>query len=163
MDLRLNFLPRTGAHPAGSSNPALASGTGSTPMSDAIVFSPWRAGRRLLERGARTTIWQAVALGLLDRVEANCTGEPQPPPDEITNAFWAACRGEQRQTADHLLDRSTDLNWIGHDQRTLLQAAQESGANDLIQWLRNQGARLANKLQGESGRPEVPMAFHWVS
>ena len=42
--------------------------TGGPPMSDAVVFAQWRAARRLLERGATTTIWQAAALGLLDRV-----------------------------------------------------------------------------------------------
>src|SRR5206468_5830800 len=40
--------------------------TGGTAMSDAVVFAQWRAARRLLQRGARTTIWQAAALGLLD-------------------------------------------------------------------------------------------------
>jgi ankyrin repeat protein len=121
--------------------------TGGTPMSDAVVFGQWHAARRLLERGAQTTIWQAAALGLLDRVEAYCTGDPLPAPDEITNAFWHACRGGQRQTAEYLLGRGADLNWIGYDQRTPLQAAQECGAKDLIEWLRNNGAKLANELQ----------------
>jgi hypothetical protein len=121
--------------------------TGGTPMSDAVVFAQWHAARQLLERGARTTIWQAAALGLLDRVEAYCTGDPVPAPDEITNAFWHACRGGQRQTAEYLLGRGADLNWIGYDQRTALHAAQEGGAKDLIEWLHNKGAKLASQLQ----------------
>src|SRR5687767_2271483 len=36
--------------------------TGGAPMSDAVVFGRWRTARRLLERGATTTIWQAAAL-----------------------------------------------------------------------------------------------------
>ena len=52
--------------------------TGGTPMSDAVVFAQWRAARRLLERGATTTIWQAAALGLLDRVRDFCSIEPPP-------------------------------------------------------------------------------------
>jgi ankyrin repeat protein len=36
--------------------------TGGTPMSDAVVLAQWHAARRLLERGAQTTIWQAAAL-----------------------------------------------------------------------------------------------------
>ena len=44
--------------------------TGGTAMSDAVIFAQWKAARRLLERGATTTIWQAGALGLLDRVDA---------------------------------------------------------------------------------------------
>jgi hypothetical protein len=121
--------------------------TGGTPMSDAVVFAQWHAARRLLERGAQTTIWQAAALGLLDRVEACCTGDPLPAPDQITNAFWHACRGGQKETAEYLLGRGADLNWIGYDRHTGLQAAQESGAKDLIEWLRNNGAKLANELQ----------------
>ncbi len=47
--------------------------TGGTAMSDAVVFAQWRAARRLLERGASITIWQAAALGLLDRVRDFCS------------------------------------------------------------------------------------------
>src|SRR3972149_4760057 len=50
--------------------------TGGSPMSDAVVFAQWRAARRLLERGATTTIWQAAALGLLDRVSSFLSQEP---------------------------------------------------------------------------------------
>ena len=121
--------------------------TGGTSMSNAVVFAQWHAARRLLERGAQTTIWQAAALGLLNCVEACCTGDPLPAADEITNAFWHACRGGQRQTAEYLLNRGAELNWIGYDQRTPFQAAQESGAKDLIEWLRNKGAKLANELE----------------
>jgi uncharacterized protein len=117
--------------------------TGGTPMSDAVVFAQWQAARRLLERGARTTFPQAAALGLLDRVQEYCTTQPPPPANEITNAFWNACRGEQRQTAEYLLARGADLNWIGWDQRTPMDVAQESGGNDLIEWLRSQGATSA--------------------
>jgi len=42
---------------------------GGTPMSDAVAFGQWQAARRLVERGARTTLWQAAALGLMDRVD----------------------------------------------------------------------------------------------
>lgn len=114
--------------------------TGGTPMSDAVVFGQWRAARRLLERGAQTTIWQAAALGLLERVEAHCTGAVQPA-DQITNSFWHACRGGQRATAEYLLAQGANLNWVGHDRKTPLQVAQESGAEDLVGWLRGQGAR----------------------
>jgi hypothetical protein len=117
--------------------------TGGTAMSDAVVFAQWQAARRLVERGARTTIWQAAALGLLDRVKQDCTSQPPPSPNETTNAFWNACRGGQRQTAEYLLGKGADVNWIGYDQRTPLDVAQESGASDLIEWLRNQGATSA--------------------
>lgn len=118
--------------------------TGGTPMSDAVVFAQWRAARRLLERGARTTIWQAAALGLLDRVQEWCAEELTP--DHVTNAFWHACRGGQQATAAYLLTRGANLNWIGHDRKTPLQAARDSGAEDLINWLQSQGARSAEEV-----------------
>lgn len=121
--------------------------TGGAPMSDAVVFAQWKAARRLLERGARTTIWQAAALGLLDRVEEYCGRQAPPSSDEITNAFWHACRGGYLQTAEYLLGRGADLNWIGYDRKTPLQVAHESGAEDLIAWLRTQGAKLTEEIE----------------
>jgi uncharacterized protein len=109
--------------------------------------SRWKAARRLLECGARTTIWQAAALGLLDRVEDYCERQPPPSPDEITNAFWHACRGGQLQTAEYLFGHGAKLNWIGYDRKTPLQVAHESGAEDLINWLRSHGAKLAGGIE----------------
>jgi ankyrin repeat protein len=105
-------------------------------MSDAVVFAQWNAARRLLERGARTTVWQAAALGLLDRVRDFCTQLPPPSPQDITNAFWHACRGGQLQTADYLLGRGADAHWVGYDAKKPLRVAEESGNQELIQWLR---------------------------
>jgi uncharacterized protein len=121
--------------------------TGGTPMSDAVVFAQWRAARRLLERGATTTIWQAGALGLLDRVRDFCSIEPPPVRQEITNAFWNACRGGQAATAEYLLDRGADLNWVGHDAKTPCDVAQECGDDNLTQWLRARGAKGAAELK----------------
>lgn len=114
--------------------------TGGTPMSDAVVFAQWDAARRLLERGASTTIWQAAALGLLDRVQQALAVEPEPSRDEITGAFWNACRGGQQATAECLLGRGADLNWIGWDDQTPLDAATRSGNQEVVNWLRRRGA-----------------------
>ena len=116
---------------------------GGTPMSDAVAFGQWRAARRLLERGARTTLWQAAALGLMDRVADNFTVVPPPTPDEITNAFWCACHGGKWAMAEYLLGRGADLNWIGYDGLSPLDAAKRSGADELVQWLRSRGAKSA--------------------
>lgn len=113
--------------------------TGGTAMSDAVVFGQWNAARRLLERGARTTLWQSAALGLIDRVREQVPASAE----EITNAFWHACRAGRRETAEYLLERGADLHRAGHDGKTPLQAAQESGAAALVQWLRDRGARPA--------------------
>ena len=121
--------------------------TGGAPMSDAVVFQQWQAARRLVERGARTTIWQAAALGLLDRVRQYWAGQT-PRSTDVTNAFWHACRGGQRRTAKYLLGRGADLNWIGHDRKTPLQVSTDSGADDVVTWLRGHGAQSAEELGG---------------
>jgi ankyrin repeat protein len=120
--------------------------TGGSAMSDAVVFAQWRAAVRLLERGARTNLPQAAALGLIDRVEQFCDAKPPPSSDEITNAFWNACRGGQRRTAEFLLGRGANKNWIGWDRRTPVDVALESGATDLVAWLRDRGANTAQEL-----------------
>ena len=116
---------------------------GGTPLADAVAFGQWRAARRLVSRGARTTLWQAAALGLADRVAELSDGSPAPPAVEITNAFWHACHGGQRRTAEYLADRGADLDWVGYDGLTPLDAAARSGAADLVDWLRGRGARSA--------------------
>jgi ankyrin repeat protein len=120
---------------------------GGTPLADAVAFGQWKAARRLLERGARTTLWQAAALGLLDRVEEYFARDTPPAPDEITNAFWCACHGGQRGPAEYLLGRGAELNWIGYDKLTPIDAARRSGAQDVAEWLSGQGARPATELR----------------
>jgi uncharacterized protein len=115
--------------------------TGGPPMSDAVVFAQWKAARRLFERGATTTIWQAAALGLVDRVRELCAADPAPSALDITNALWNACRGAQRSTAEYLLDRGADPRWIGHDRKTPLDVAQESGDEAFVAWLRERARK----------------------
>jgi ankyrin repeat protein len=114
--------------------------TGGTAMSDAVVFAQWDAARRLLARGATTTIWQAAALGLLDRVQALSVSEA-PPPRDVTNAFWHACRAGQLETARFLAARGADINWVGHDHKTPLDVARAHGDQAMMQWMVGLGAR----------------------
>ncbi|MGH7564271.1 MAG: ankyrin repeat domain-containing protein [Gemmatimonadota bacterium] len=135
---------------------------GGTPLADAVAFGQWQAARRLVERGAQTTLWQAAALGLLERVERHFAGDhsralppwtPRPsrpgasPPDEITHAFWCACHGGQRRTAEYLLDLGADLDWVGYDGLAPIDAARRSGAAEVVEWLRRQGARSAEEVR----------------
>lgn len=120
--------------------------TGGTPMSDAVIFAQWNAARRLLARGAKTTFWQAAALGLLEDVRAYLTGDDPPSAQDVTNAFWNACRGGQRAVAELLLRHGADPNWVGHDHKTPLQMAEESGNHELVEWLRGEGARRTGEL-----------------
>ena len=117
-----------------------------TPLADAVAFGQWRAAIRLVDRGAEANLWQAAALGLMDRVKEEFEGEAAPPPGDVTNAFWHACNGDQQETAEYLLERGADLNWVGHDDLTALDAAVGSGAGDLVEWLRLLGGKSASDL-----------------
>jgi len=119
---------------------------GGTPLADAAAFGTWHAARWLVERGARTTLWQAAALGLLSRVAEYFSRATPPAPEEVTHGFWNACHGGQRQVAEYLLDRGADLNWIGYDGLTPLDAARRHGAEDVVAWLRGRGAAAAGAL-----------------
>ena len=108
---------------------------GGTPLADAVAFGQWDAARRLVERGARTTLWQAAALGLLDRLDVRSAT-----PDEITNAFWSACHGGQLEPAKFLLERGANIHWVGYDGLTPLGAAKRAHADALVEWLGANGA-----------------------
>lgn len=121
---------------------------GGTPLTDATAFGQWDAARRLVERGAVTPLREAAALGLMDRVEHYCTGDPAPTHDEIAQALWYACHGGQQRAAEFLLDRGAELNWISTwDQLTPLDAARRSDAHELVAWLRSRGAKSAVELR----------------
>lgn len=107
---------------------------GGTPLNDATAFAQWNAARRLVERGATSTLFDAGALGLVDRVAELLRDEPEA--EEITGALWGACHGGQRATAELLLAQGADFTWVGWDDLTPLQAAERAGATDLAAWLR---------------------------
>ena len=115
--------------------------TNGPPISDAIVFAQWNAARRLVDRGAQTSVWQAAALGLLERVKHECEATQPPTKDTVTKAFWHACRGGQLETAKYLLECGADLNWVGWQNQTPLTAAEQSKNGKLVEWLRNCGAK----------------------
>jgi uncharacterized protein len=61
-------------------------------------------------------------------------------------AFWSACHGGQRSTAEYLLARGAEINWIGWDAKTPLDVVDENAASDLAAWLRARGAKHGNEL-----------------
>jgi hypothetical protein len=76
---------------------------GGAPLSDAVAFGGWRAARRLIERGARSTIWQSAALGLLGGLREHFK-RYETFTASVTNAFWNACHGanwSRRVTFSH--------------------------------------------------------------
>jgi uncharacterized protein len=116
------------------------------PVADAAIFGGLRAGRRLVERGAITNIYQAAALGFIDLVRSELAAEPGPDPERITTAFWAACGSGNQDIAELLLANGADINWIGWGDKTPLDQARESDADELAAWLQARGARPASEL-----------------
>jgi hypothetical protein len=102
---------------------------GGTPLSDAVAFAQWETARRLVERGAPTALWHRAALGLPLGDLAGATAE------QLTGAFWHACRGGQRGAARELLDRGADREWVGWDGLTPLEAARGADAHAVVSWL----------------------------
>jgi hypothetical protein len=84
---------------------------GGPPLADAAAFAQWRAARRLVERGARTELWQEAALGLMDRLARRFDAAAPPDAEDVTHAFWSACHGGQRAAAAYLLERVP--TWTG--------------------------------------------------
>lgn len=112
---------------------------GGTPLTDACAFGQWRAARRLLAHGARTTLHEAAALGLLDRVTSLVEGAGAPDREDLTSAFWGACHGGHLTTARYLLDRGADPARVGYDGKTPLDIAVAAGADEVAAWLRGLG------------------------
>lgn len=118
---------------------------GGTPLADATAFGQWKAARRLIERGARSNLFESATLGLLDRIEPLFEGESPPPAGDVTGAFWGACHGGQRATAEYLLEHGADIDWVSFwDATTALDAARRSGFDDVADWLVGLGARGAD-------------------
>jgi hypothetical protein len=113
---------------------------GGPAMADAVDFGQWKTARRLLERGAATNLWQAAALGLVDRVEEELGRTPPPTREDLDNALWCAAHGGQRGSAEILIGRGADPAWVGHDDLTAAQAAARSDAHELAAWLTEQAA-----------------------
>jgi ankyrin repeat protein len=113
-----------------------------TPLEDAVAFGQWNAARRLVERGAAVTFREAAALGLVDVVAAQLGDTPA---EDISMAFWYACHGGRRATAEPLLRAGADIDWVAPwDGLTPLDAALRSDADELASWLLARGARAAD-------------------
>ena len=120
---------------------------GGTPLTDATAFAQWECARRLVERGAQVTAFDAAALGYLDVVKEFFPHYVQHDEDELGNAMWAACHGGQKQVAVYLLARGADVNWIpAWEQLTPLDAAARGQAKDVLKWLHSKGAKTAAEL-----------------
>jgi len=126
-----------------------ASIAGGTPLDDAVGYGCWNVARLLVERGARVeSLWHAAALGMTARVAELLDSDPPPSPDEIDHAFWQACHGGQRRTAEYLFARGADIDAIpDHSKHTPLDIAPgpDTRREAVVSWLREHGARSAQE------------------
>jgi ankyrin repeat protein len=120
---------------------------GGTALENAIGYGCWRVARLLLEHDAKVEkLWHAAALGMTSVVDRFFQQAPPPSSEEINHAFWQACRGGSRRTAEYLLARGADLNWIpDYAQESALQiassAGMDTGREALVNWLSAKGGQ----------------------
>lgn len=127
-----------------------ASIAGGTPLDDAVGYGCWHVARLLVERGAKVdALWKAAGVGVIERVKELMAADPAPNHEEIDHAFWQACHGGQRRTAEYLLACGADINAIpDHTMSTPLDAAPgpDTRREAVIAWLREHGAKTAGEL-----------------
>jgi ankyrin repeat protein len=118
---------------------------GGSPLDNAVGYGCWRVARLLVQRGAPVDkLWHAAALGMLERTEELLRGASS---DEINDAFWQACAGGQRRTAELVLSHGADLNWVpNYGKGTPLDQAGsiDTGRAALVALLKDRGARSAS-------------------
>ncbi|MGH8996089.1 MAG: ankyrin repeat domain-containing protein [Acidimicrobiales bacterium] len=81
------------------------------PLDNAVGYACWNVARLLVARGAAVTkLWQAAALGMVDRTEELLDSQLDAGDEALSQAFWHACGAGQRRAAELLLRRGADLN-----------------------------------------------------
>ncbi|MGD0704593.1 MAG: ankyrin repeat domain-containing protein [Trebonia sp.] len=114
---------------------------GGSPIQSALGYAQWAAVRRLWQRGALTGLSHAAVLGLTDTVASLVEADPPPDRDDISIAFWNACRAGQLPVARYLLAHGADLNWPAPwDGGTPLDAAGAKHERETMAWLLDNGA-----------------------
>jgi ankyrin repeat protein len=111
------------------------------PIQSALGYAQWAALRRLYERGSSVDLAQATALGLMPLVRSLADAVPQPEQEELSVAFWNACRAGQLEAARYLLGHGAELNWAAPwSGQTPLDAARAAHQDATAEWLAAQGA-----------------------
>lgn len=116
---------------------------GGTALDNAVGYACWQVAHLLVRRGANVDkLWHAAALGLLERTQALLD---EATPEEINQAFWHACSGAQRRTAELLRAHGADINFVpdyaGNTTPLAAATSVETRRQTLADWLRERGAR----------------------
>ena len=118
---------------------------GGSPIQSAIGYAQWAAVRRLWGRGAKAGLSHAAVLGLMETVTSLVETEQPPDRDEISIAFWNACRAGQLPVARYLLAHGAELDWPAPwDASTPLDAATAKHERETVAWLLANGAHAGN-------------------
>jgi ankyrin repeat protein len=132
-----------------------ASIAGGGPLGNAVGYGSWQVARLLVERGARVdALWQAAALGLVERVVELLGADPPPTQEDLDEAFWQACHGGQLRMAELLLARGADIDAIpGYSEQAPLDVAgsMDTRRGQLVNWLRERGATSTKGTAPEQG------------
>ena len=119
---------------------------GGPPAQSAQGYAQWAALRRLWQRGAAIGLSQAAALGLMNAVKPVVEATPPPRADDVSVAFWNACRAGQLAMALYLLEHGASLNWEAPwSGETPLDAAQRRHQHTAVTWLLALGARTGTR------------------
>lgn len=122
-----------------------ADGSIGTPLDNAIGYGCWNVARLLVAKGAKVErLWQAAALGLAERAEELLGGDPTPSQFDIDQAFWHACAGAQRRTAELMFAHGADLAFTpNYGVGTVLDvaAAHSTQQSNVMEWLRSLGVQ----------------------
>jgi uncharacterized protein len=111
---------------------------GGPPIESALGYAQWAAVRRLWERGARTGLSHAAALGRTDLMSSLVEASPPPDRDAVSVAFWNACRAGQLASAQYLLAHGAERDWQAPwDGSTPLDAAEAKHQHETAAWLRS--------------------------
>jgi uncharacterized protein len=120
---------------------------GGPPLSSAVGYGQWAAAGRLVERGARTLLWQEAALGLLPAIIRRLEADPSQQLEALSGPFWNACHGGQLAAAQYLLAHGADLNWPAPwSGQTPLDIAERAGRSDVAAWLLKKGATRGDEV-----------------
>lgn len=115
--------------------------SGGPPAESALGYAQWKALRRLYERGAAVNLSRAAALGLMPLVTELATAAPPPDGEELSIAFWNACRAGQLESARYLAGRGADINWRAPwSGETPLDVARDKHERAIVAWLTRSGA-----------------------
>jgi hypothetical protein len=111
-----------------------------TPLDNAVAYGCWRVARLLVARGAHVKkLWQAAALGMTERVAEFLVADERPTANMVNEAFWQACHGGHRRTAEYLRDAGADVDSApSYANQTALETAlmADTGRQSLADWLR---------------------------